>query len=158
MATGRWAIFSKRSLSAWLLRATKSTCCSGWLWYSVVITCTATSVFPVPGGPSITVSPSCRPDRIASTCVGVKRTGGAETTGVSEKGRYSSWCVDAYGVHTTSSSAKWRRYGGNASSAFTATPLLFWKRTSASGKDSCTCLASTKVSPKSTVRLCGIAE
>ena len=35
---------------------------------------TATSVFPVPGGPTIMVRPGCMPARIASTWVGVKGT------------------------------------------------------------------------------------
>ena len=33
--------------------------------------CTATSVFPVPGGPTTRVRPGCMPLFIASTCVGV---------------------------------------------------------------------------------------
>lgn len=32
---------------------------------------TATSVLPVPGGPTTTDNPGCIPDLIASTCVGV---------------------------------------------------------------------------------------
>ena len=56
--------------------------------------CTATSVFPVPGGPTTRVSPGCMPARIASTCVGVKGTafllwGGGEEgkRGGGEEGR-----------------------------------------------------------------------
>ncbi|KAL1841281.1 hypothetical protein VTK73DRAFT_3516 [Phialemonium thermophilum] len=36
--------------------------------------CVATSVLPVPGGPTTTVSPGCVPETMASICVGVKRT------------------------------------------------------------------------------------
>ena len=35
--------------------------------------CTAVSVFPVPGGPTTMVSPGFTPERMASTCTGVKR-------------------------------------------------------------------------------------
>ena len=35
---------------------------------------TATSVFPVPGGPTTRVSPGCIPERMASTWVEVKGT------------------------------------------------------------------------------------
>ena len=36
--------------------------------------CTATSVLPVPGGPTTSVSPGCMPERMASTWVEVKGT------------------------------------------------------------------------------------
>lgn len=39
-----------------------------------VRTWTATSVFPVPGGPTTRVRPGDRPDRTASTCTGVNLT------------------------------------------------------------------------------------
>ena len=142
-------------MSAWLLRATNSTRCSGWLRYSVAISCTATSVLPVPGGPSITVRPSCSPDRIASTCVGVNRTPARRVAGCSEKGSYSSRRPPADGEHTISSSSKVSLYGGTSVS--TVAPLLLWKRTVVCGKLARTCAASSKVSPKSTVLLCARA-
>lgn len=46
----------------------------GKLWYRLEMICTATSVLPVPGGPTTIVRPGFMPDRMASTCTGVKGT------------------------------------------------------------------------------------
>lgn len=47
--------------------------------------CTAVSVFPVPGGPTTIVRPGFTPERIASTCTGVKRI--AFSRGLRREGR-----------------------------------------------------------------------
>ena len=47
--------------------------CVGKEWYKHAIIWTATSVLPVPGGPTTSVNPGERPDLTAFTCNGVKR-------------------------------------------------------------------------------------
>lgn len=48
----RAMIFSNSWLSAWLEWVTISVRWAGKLWYRLLMICTATSVFPVPGGPT----------------------------------------------------------------------------------------------------------
>ena len=64
-------IFSKSWFKAWFEWVTISVLCAGKLWYRLEMIWTATSVFPVPGGPTTNVRPGCIPARIASTWVGV---------------------------------------------------------------------------------------
>ena len=59
-------------LMTWLEWVTMRVRCSGKLWYRLEMIWTATSVFPVPGGPTTMVSPGCMPDLTASIWVGVK--------------------------------------------------------------------------------------
>mmetsp|Transcript_39424 Transcript_39424/g.66210 ORF Transcript_39424/g.66210 Transcript_39424/m.66210 type:complete len:247 (+) Transcript_39424:1608-2348(+) len=70
----RSMILEKRSFSAWLECVMSSVRSLGRLWYSSCMICTATSVFPVPGGPTTMVRPGFTPARIAATCVSVNRT------------------------------------------------------------------------------------
>ena len=61
------ASFSKRSFRAWLLCVTRRVRWLGKFWYRLEMICTATSVLPVPGGPTTMVRPGCIPDRMART-------------------------------------------------------------------------------------------
>ena len=63
----RRASFSKRSFRAWLLCVTRRVRWLGKFWYRLEMICTATSVLPVPGGPTTMVRPGCIPDRMART-------------------------------------------------------------------------------------------